>query len=106
MRCRARAPDTRAAAAAQIVYCAGSTITFQAEFNRVENVGVSYVARAWLDVKYRRAVAAGSERADVSKWNFANFELEGTQDEWDMLYCGPLDPSEVRGGAVATGATM
>jgi hypothetical protein len=78
----------------QIIYCAGSRISFTGMFQRVENFGVSNIARCWLDTKHRLAQKART-RADVTKHKMANFQKGEAQDEWDMLFCGPLDANEL-----------
>ena len=78
---------------AQIIYCAGSRIQFTGEYQRVENVGVSYIARAWLDTRHRLALRANT-RAPSNKIRVADFKKEEAQDTWDLLFCGALDGSE------------
>jgi hypothetical protein len=64
--------------AVQIIYCAGARIRFTGAFNRVENLGVSNIARCWLDVKHRLALKAHT-RADVTKLRMADFQKEDAQ---------------------------
>ena len=78
----------------QIVYCAASSVAFTAEYTRTESTGVSYIARSWLDSKYRAARRAKTY-SDAVKNMLAHFADPATQDQWDVLFCGPVDPREV-----------
>ena len=60
-------------------------------------MGVSYIARAWLDIKHRAAMAAGTVAA-ATKTLIVDFEADQAQEEWDMLGCGPMDPREAGPG--------
>jgi hypothetical protein len=77
----------------QIIYCVASQVQMTSEFNKVDNLGVSYMARAWLDIKQRQALKAQT-KSNAVKRLVAHFERESTQDEWDILFCGPADGKE------------
>jgi hypothetical protein len=77
----------------QIVYCAGSRVAMAVEYNRTENIGIGYIARAWLDKCHARAQWAKATSA-ANKNILAHFSKPEAQASWNILFCGPLDPRE------------
>jgi hypothetical protein len=60
------------------------------DINKVDNMGVSYISRAWLDGKLASASKAKT-RSTATKRVVADFKKEVHQESWDLLHVGPLD---------------
>lgn len=74
----------------QIIYCATSKLQMTGDINKVDHVGVSHIARAWVDTKFASASKAKTE-TKATKRKIADFKKEVHQESWDLLHVGPLD---------------
>ena len=74
----------------QIIYCATSKLQMTGDINKVDHIGVSYIARAWVDGKVTSASKAKT-KTTANKRVIADFKKEEHQESWDLMHVGPLD---------------
>lgn len=60
------------------------------DINKVDNVGVSHIARAWMDYKHTSAAKAKAQTKAIKR-KIADFKKEADQEKWDLMHVGPLD---------------
>jgi hypothetical protein len=82
----------------QVVYCAGSRVALTIEYNRTENIGVGYMARAWLDQQHAYSMRRTGRSTELNKNIVCHFSKPEAQNSWNILFCGPLDPREQQYG--------
>lgn len=74
----------------QIIYCATSKLQMTGDINKVDHIGVSHIARAWVDCKFASASKAKTQ-TKATKRTVADFKKEEHQESWDLMHVGPLD---------------
>ena len=84
----------------KVICCSAARTTLTADLNRVDDTGVSNLARAFLDARNAAARRTGAV-APSTKIDVADFEKESYHPLWDVEHVGPPDQDLAKTGYFA-----